>query len=87
MIQIPEYFVQKTARTFGAEGTRWIEQLPDALAHCTHQWCLSHCVLADRLSINLVCFAESAIHGDVVLKMDGLKPFAPKLGLCSRRSF
>jgi len=70
-MQIPEYFLRKAARQFGDAGPGWVQQLPALLARCEEQWQLTGCVPADKLSINLVCYAHSALYGDVVLKIEG----------------
>ena len=70
-MQIPQYFLENAARQFGDAGPGWVQRLPDLLAHCQRTWRLSGCVPADNLSINLVCYARSEIHGDVVLKIEG----------------
>jgi len=70
-MQIPEYFLCKAARQFGDAGPGWVRQLPALLARCEDQWQLTDCVPADSLSINLVCYARSAMYGDVVLKIEG----------------
>lgn len=71
MIQIPQYFLEKAAHQFGDDGPEWVRQLPILLAACQEKWRLSDCVPAANLSINLVCYARSEIHGDVVLKIEG----------------
>ncbi len=73
-MQIPPYFLHKAARQFGDAGPGWIQQLPEFLARCEAQWKLTDCVPADKLSINLVCYAHSALYGDVVLKIEGPHP-------------
>ena len=70
-MHIPEYFLRKAARQFGDAGPGWVQQLPALLARCEDQWQLTDCVPADNLSINLVCYAHSALYGDVVLKIEG----------------
>lgn len=73
-MQIPPYFLHKAARQFGDAGPGWVQQLPEFLARCEAQWKLTDCVPADKLSINLVCYAHSALYGDVVLKIEGPHP-------------
>ena len=70
-MQIPEYFARKAARQYGDAGPDWVRSLPSLLARCQEYWRLTDCVPADNLSINLVCFARSELHGDVVLKIEG----------------
>ncbi|MBN1878206.1 MAG: phosphotransferase [Anaerolineae bacterium] len=70
-MQIPEYFLHQAARQFGAAGPGWVQSLPTLLTRCQAQWQLTDCVPADKLSINLLCYARSAIYGDVVLKIEG----------------
>lgn len=70
-MQIPAYFLTKAARQFGDAGPGWVQQLPALLARCEERWQLTDCVPADKLSINLVCYARSALYGDVVLKIEG----------------
>jgi streptomycin 6-kinase len=70
-MQIPETFLEKAARQFGVDGPAWVQELPTVLARCQEKWRLSDCVPAGNLSINLVCYARSEIHGDVVLKIEG----------------
>jgi len=70
-MQIPEYFMHNAARQFGEAGPDWVQRLPSLLERCQEKWRLTDCVPADDLSINLVCYARSEIHGDVVLKIEG----------------
>jgi streptomycin 6-kinase len=70
-LKIPREFAQKTTRTFGVQGERWLERIPALFAHCQEKWQLSDCTLVDEWSINLVFFAHSNIYGDVVLKLEG----------------
>ncbi len=70
-MHIPPYFLHKAARQFGDAGPGWVQQLPALLARCEEQWRLIDCVPAEKLSINLVCYAHSALYGDVVLKIEG----------------
>ena len=70
-MDVPQYFLNKAARQFGDAGPGWVQQLPSLLARCEEQWQLTDCVPADNLSINLVCYARSALYGDVVLKIYG----------------
>lgn len=73
-MQIPDYFIHKATRQFGEAGPGWVKQLPSLLARCEDQWQLTDCVPAENLSINLVCYARSALYGDVVLKIEGPHP-------------
>lgn len=68
---IPNYFLQKASRQFGDAGPQWVRELPSLFALCQDKWGLTDCVPADGLSINLVCYARSEVHGDVVLKIAG----------------
>lgn len=71
MVDIPGSFQRKAARQFGEAGSAWVQELPSILSHCLERWDLSDCQPIDDLSINLVCFAKSPTHGDVVLKIQG----------------
>jgi hypothetical protein len=66
-LKIPREFAQKTTRTFGVQGERWLERIPALFAHCQEKWQLSDCTLVDEWSINLVFFARSKIYGVFVL--------------------
>jgi streptomycin 6-kinase len=70
-MEIPAYFINKASRQFGDSGLDWVKQLPTLLAFYLDKWQLTDCLPADKLSINLVCYARSAIHGDVALKIEG----------------
>ncbi|MFC2037594.1 aminoglycoside phosphotransferase family protein [Chloroflexota bacterium] len=70
-MEIPEYFVKNASRQFGQKGPEWVRQLPWLLSRCLSKWHLENCVPVEGLSINLVCFATSRMHGDVVLKIEG----------------
>jgi hypothetical protein len=70
-MRIPQYFLDNAARQFGDAGPEWVRRLPDLLARCQAKWRLTDCVPVGNLSINLVCYARSEIHGDVVLKIEG----------------
>ena len=67
-MQIPDYFLRQAGRHFGAD---WISKLPNYLERCQAQWHLTDIHPAENLSINLVCYAQSEIYGDVVLKLEG----------------
>jgi len=68
-MQIPADFIEKAIRTFGQPGRAWTEALPVLLQHAIARWELTDLRLVEPLSVNLVCFARSSIHGDVVLKL------------------
>ena len=70
-MEIPAYFLRKASRQFGDAGRHWVNYLPALLAFYQDKWQLTDCVPAEKLSINLVCYAQSAIYGDVVLKIEG----------------
>jgi len=70
-MQIPDYFCVKAARTFGEAGVEWLQSLPATLSRCQNDWHLTDVAPFDDLSINLVCTASSAVHGDVILKIAG----------------
>jgi streptomycin 6-kinase len=70
-MEIPHYFIKNASRQFGQKGPEWVEQLPWLLSRCLDKWHLENCVPVEGLSINLVCFATSKMHGDVVLKIEG----------------
>jgi streptomycin 6-kinase len=67
-MQIPDYFLRQAGRHFGGG---WISKLPNYLERCQAQWHLTDIHPAENLSINLVCYAQSGIYGDVVLKLEG----------------
>lgn len=68
-MQIPEYFRDQIARCFGERGEEWLTNLPQILNQCLQKWDLTECRIAEGLSINLVCFAQSPDYGNVVLKV------------------
>jgi streptomycin 6-kinase len=67
-MQIPDYFIRKAGRHFGGD---WISNLPKYLDRCQEKWHLTNMHPVGNLSINLVCYAQSDIYGDVVLKLEG----------------
>jgi streptomycin 6-kinase len=71
MIRIPRGYRRKAVRQFGEAGAAWLESLPALLTECESRWELTNCVPAGVMSINLVYYARSAQHGDVVLKANG----------------
>ena len=71
MLDVSEYFIHKASRQFGDRGSKWVAQLPALIAACEKRWRLHDWQLTDELSINLVCFARSDEHGDVVVKIQG----------------
>jgi len=70
-MHIPASFRKKAARQFGEVGPAWVASLPGILARCEERWHLTDLTPAANLSINLVCYAHSAVHGPVVLKIAG----------------
>ncbi len=67
-MHIPEYFIQQASRHFG-QG--WVVKLPGYLDRAQDKWHLTNCRPVNNLSINLVCYAQSEIYGEVVLKLRG----------------
>jgi hypothetical protein len=61
-------FSHKVSSQFGED---WIHRLPVFLDRCQIKWQLTDCIPTDNLSINQVCYAQSDIYGDVVLKIEG----------------
>lgn len=68
-LDLPQEFTERIRRIFGAQGRAWLDQLPGILARCRQRWHLSNLRLAEGLSYNLICFADSPVHGSVVLKV------------------
>lgn len=68
-MHLPQVFTEKIRLVFGEKGTAWLEQIPQILALCQDRWGLTNLRLAEKLSYNLVCFAESPTFGAVVLKI------------------
>ena len=71
MIPVPNSFPRSAVRRFGDAGRLWIKELPEILAECEKRWELTACRPVADLSINLVFFATSGRHGEVVLKVTG----------------
>lgn len=70
-MQIPDKFISKVHKDFGQAGIEWIKDLPGYLSECEVKWQLTNLYLVENLSINLICYAQSSIYGDVVLKLQG----------------
>ena len=68
-IKIPEYFSASIHRFFGDQGDKWFSQIGKLLEKCVYKWNLRNCLIADNLSVNLICYAESPEYGPVVLKI------------------
>lgn len=71
MIKVPDSFARSAERRFGEAGREWVSALPEILARCESRWRLTSCTPIADLSINLVYYATSRSHGDVVLKVLG----------------
>lgn len=56
-------FRKDVLRVFKAEGARWLEALPDLFVQSTTKWNLSNCRLHQKLSMSLICLAESPAYG------------------------
>jgi len=69
-MQLTDYSIENTWQQFGNEGANRIQRLPYLLAQCQERWRLTGCFSIDKLTINLVCYAQSEIHGEVVLKLE-----------------
>jgi streptomycin 6-kinase len=67
-LSIPGYFEEKVLRTFHDKGKAWLEELPGLLEEYTGRWQLTNCRVAENLSIQFICFAQSPKYGEVVLK-------------------
>lgn len=65
---LPGSFIKKITSVF-PEGADWLGQLPELFEYCAGQWQLSRFELATNLSYNFICFAESEIYGQAVLKI------------------
>jgi streptomycin 6-kinase len=71
VIEIPDRYAKRARRQFGEKGTRWLEVLPGILEDCRERWELHEIRPVEPFSINLVYFARSSTHGQVVLKAMG----------------
>ena len=70
-MNVPGYFLTKIEREFGDAGRAWLQQIPAIVERCQQVWRLTDCTPIDDLTVNLVCFCTSEIHGDAVLKIQG----------------
>jgi streptomycin 6-kinase len=66
---IPGYFRDSIHRFFGEAGDVWFSELGERLQACVGKWHLVNCMVADNLSVNLICYADSPEYGPVVLKI------------------
>ncbi len=73
-MHIPKKFESTVVRIFGAYGKVWLSNLDKIFNACIKKWNLSNCIISKDMSINLICFAYSNVHGDVVLKIEPLHP-------------
>ncbi|MBV1855240.1 aminoglycoside phosphotransferase family protein [Catellatospora tritici] len=68
MIDLPER-VQRTARSKGAEGRRWLDRLPDDVLHLCGTWSLTLGGALDGGSLAYVARVRTGDGGDAVLKV------------------
>lgn len=68
-MDIPDKLAQKIRRVFRVTGDDWLMLAPDIVERAIALWSLSDVRVSPVLSHNLVCFARSAEHGNVVLKV------------------
>lgn len=66
---IPDQFISKAVQDFGEAGTEWVNGLPGYISLCQKKWKLTNIQPVKNLSINFICYAQSRIYGDVVLKL------------------
>src|ERR671933_2161332 len=69
MIAVPDSFARRMVEVYGAEGGRWVEQLPALVAECARRWSLSVSPPFTPLSYNYVAPAVREDGREVVLKV------------------
>lgn len=69
MIKIPAEFAQMMRAVYPSQGQRWLDNLPQLLAHYAELWELSHLSTIDNLSYNYVATAVQDGQHPVVLKV------------------
>ncbi|MFZ5352390.1 MAG: aminoglycoside phosphotransferase family protein [Bacillota bacterium] len=65
---IPEVLKKTVLSIFGEKGSKWLVDFPAIFEECAEKWKLAYIVPSEHMSINYVCFAQSKLYGDVVLK-------------------
>jgi streptomycin 6-kinase len=67
-LNLPPVFIDNIQNSFGADGFRWLDELPALIAHAAQQWDLT---IGDPflLSYNYVCAATKKDGTEVVLKI------------------
>jgi streptomycin 6-kinase len=68
-MQIPSHLQSKIINIFGQKGKDWIEEFPGILKYCIEKWDLTKIKLHPDPTYNIILFAVSKDHGDVVLKL------------------
>ena len=68
-LHLPESSRKKIEQTFGERGTKWLQNFSELMSRCIEKWSLTNCTIFERVSINVICFAQSPVFGQVALKV------------------
>jgi streptomycin 6-kinase len=68
-MHIPAHLKTKILNIYGDKGSKWIENFPEVLDRCIKKWHLTLVTAHTQLSYNMIFYATSSEHGQVVLKM------------------
>jgi streptomycin 6-kinase len=67
-LELSAKFKEKINSVF-PNGQEWLDRLPQLFGRCVELWGLTDWEFPSTLYYNFICFAQSAQHGQVVLKM------------------
>ena len=69
MIQLPKEFKENVINRYGKIGEEWLNSINEIIEKYKKQFNLSNIKLEDNLSMNILIYANSSEHGEVVLKI------------------
>lgn len=67
---LPKEYTQKIIQIFGADGEKWVNNIPYILEKYVRQFSLQNIKIVDNPTFNLVFFATSEEFGEVVVKIE-----------------
>lgn len=69
MINLSDKFKTKTINRYGQKGSDWLNSIDNIIDKYKKQFMLNNIRLVDKISINIVLFAESPKLGNIVIKI------------------
>lgn len=69
MINLPDNFITRIINRYGTEGNNWLNNIDNIIEKYKNKFELENIRLVDKLSMNVVLFAESHKYGNIVVKI------------------